>query len=58
MIALMPLMNIPFPANTILLFKLLAFLNGDIFIFEKAYDYTVGAMLPFPEEPHPYNPQF
>ena len=55
MIAFMPLMNIHFPPNTILLFKFLAFLNGDIYILQKAYDFTVGRALPFPEDSPAYN---
>ena len=58
MIAFMPLMNIHFPPNTILLFKLLAIFNGDVAILQKAYDFTIGTFLPFPEDSPPFNERF
>lgn len=48
MIAFMPLMSIHFPRNALLLFKLLAFLNGDILILQRAYDASLGKALSFP----------
>ena len=58
MIALMPLMNITFPLNTLLLFKILAFLNGDVLILQQAYALSVGRLLRFPRESSPYNERF
>lgn len=58
LIAFMPLMNVRFPPNTILLFKLLAFLNSDIYLLQRAYDLTFGEVLSFPQDSHPYNDRF
>ena len=58
MIALMPLMSISFPLNTLLLFKILAFLNGDVLILQQAYALSVGRLLRFPPESSPYNERF
>lgn len=43
MIALIPLLNIKFPSNLSGLFQFLAFLNGDLFILNQAYLYSVGS---------------
>ena len=48
MIAFMPLMTIQFPANTLPLFEVLAFLNGDIVLLQLAYEKTMGSVLSFP----------
>lgn len=58
LIALMPLMTIHFPANVLLFFQVCSYINGDIVIFQMAYDMTMGAWLQFPEESAPYNPRF
>lgn len=54
----MPLMTIHFPANVLLFFQVCSYINGDIVIFQMAYDMTMGAWLQFPEESAPYNPRF
>ena len=48
MIAFMPLMNIHFPTNALLLFQKLAFLNGDVKVLQEAYDLTAGQVFSFP----------
>ncbi len=58
LIALMPLMSIPFPANTMLLFHILAFLNGDVFILQQAYDHSAGRLLVYPKENPAFNNRF
>lgn len=58
MIAFMPLMHIHFPSVTLLLFKILAFLNGDILLLQMGYDLSVGRVLSFPQESQPYNERF
>ena len=45
LIALMPLMRINFPPNAILLFKTLAFINGDLYVLQKAYSNSFGRVL-------------
>ena len=39
----------------LLLFNILSFFNGDVFILLLAYDYTVGLFFDFPSEAIPYN---
>ena len=48
LISYFPLMSISFPSNMLLLFKILSFLNGDMYILVLAYDYSVGLFFDFP----------
>ncbi len=57
MIAFMGLLAVPFPANTYPLFRFLQFLNGDIFVLEKAYSYSIGLLFP-PASTPPFNSRF
>ena len=56
LIAFMPLMSIHFPANTLLLFEFLAFLNGDILLLERAFEFSLGRS--YSEVSSPYNERF
>lgn len=56
LIASLPLFFVAFPANTMLLFELMAFMNGDIFFLQWAYDESFGKILA--TESEPYNEQF
>ena len=48
LISLMPLMSVSFPSNMLLLFNLLTFFNGDIYLLLLAYHYSVGLFFCFP----------
>ena len=58
LISYMPLMSISFPSNLLLLFNILTFFNGDIYLLLLAYDHSVGLFFDFPGEPFPYNERF
>ena len=58
LIALMPLMDIKFPANAFLLFQVLSFVNGDVYLLNELYDRTFGSVLKFKGTSAPYNQQF
>ena len=45
LISLMPLLNINFPGNAFLLFQVLVFVNGDIYILNELYYHTIGRLL-------------
>ena len=57
LISLMPLLQLRFPSNTRLLFQILAFLNGDIYLLQFAYAQTVGQLIKY-EDPQPFNDRF
>ena len=44
LIALIPLMTINFPSNTLLFFRVCAFANGDIFILQYVFDNILGSL--------------
>ena len=52
----MPFMAISFPSNMLLLFNLLTFFNGDIYVLLRAYQYSVGLFFDFPGPPTSYSP--
>ena len=58
LISFMPLMAITFPSNMLLLFNLLTFFNGELYILLMIYDYSVGLLFDFPGEPFPYTHRF
>lgn len=58
LISYMPLMSITFPSNMLLLFNILTFFNGDIYVLLLAYEYSVGLFFNFPGESVPYNDRF
>ncbi len=58
LISLMPLLSIRFPANVMVFFQVLAFINGDIYILTEAYHHSVGRLLAFQHESAPYNHRF
>ena len=41
-------MSVSFPSNMLLLFNLLTFFNGDIYLLLLAYHYSVGLFFCFP----------
>ena len=58
LISYIPLMSISFPSNMLLLFNILTFFNGEVYLFLLAYDYSVGLFFDFPGETFPYNDRF
>ena len=48
---MLPLLNIEIPKNAMILFKILAFANGDTYLLIKVYQYTLGLLLPEDKNP-------
>lgn len=41
-----PLMQVNFPGNALVLFKVLSFANGDLLLLVLLYDHTIGRLIP------------
>ncbi len=54
---MIPLMSVKFPANAVILFKILNFANGDLMLFELIYENTIGRYLS-PSTTPPFSPNF
>ena len=48
LISYFPLMSVSFPPNMLLLFKVLSFFNGEVYVLVLAYDYSFGLFFDFP----------
>lgn len=46
LIYFIPLMSVDFPANALVLFKVLSFANGDLLLLVLLYDHTIGHFIP------------